>query len=339
MRILIAPHEICGQMQLLAETFRCRGHMATAVSYEQSSYLEWVNDINMGFNDHQTRLLRVIRQGLFTAWTVPTYDIFHFFFGKSLLPMGLDLPWLKRLGKKVVVHFRGSDIRPKSFFEYQKKHFLGDTTLAYPLQSPQQRHMLNRWQRYADFMLVSTPDLLRIVPEAKLIQQAIDLSQWEYELEPPDGSPQEIRVAHAPTARNKKGTELIIKAVETLKSRGYPVTLVLIEGVPHGEVKQLYRMCHIGIDRLLDGWYGNVSIELMAMGKPVLCYIEPELATHHRPDIPIVSATPLDLADKLEMLLLDQGLRRRLGEQGRAYVEKWHDANKIAEQLIELYQS
>lgn len=337
MRILFAPSEICGQMQLLAEALRRKEHMATAVCYEQPSFTGYVNDVNMGFNGRQPRLWKAFRQGLFAAWAVPNYDVFHFFFGKSLLRRGMDLPWLERLSKKVLVHFRGSDIRSSSFFEYQKRRILGDPTTSPPLQSPQQRRCLERWRRYADDILVSTPDLLRIVPEAKLVQQAIDLSQWEYEPEPPDSNPQEIRIVHAPTVRYKKGTEFVQKAIEDLKSEGYSVTLVLVEGMPHREVKRLYRTCHIGVDRLLDGWYGNVSIELMALGKPVICYIDPELA-HHRPDLPIVSATPLDLAEKLKTLICDQPLRNHLGQQGRAYVEKWHDVNIIADQLIEIYQ-
>jgi glycosyltransferase involved in cell wall biosynthesis len=338
MRILFAPEEIGGQMQLLSEALRRRGHMATAVCYDEPSFAGHINDVNMGFNDRQLRLWRVFRQCLFAAWALQTYDVFHFFFGKSLLPAGLDLPWLKRLGKKVLVHFRGSDIRSSSLFQYQEKRLLGEPATSPSLQSPQQRRCLERWRRYADAMLVSTPDLLRIVPEAKLIQQAIDLSRWEYKPEPLDSNPQEIRIAHAPTVRYKKGTEFVLKTVDELKSQGYPVTLVLVKGIPHSEVKRLYQTCHVGVDQLLDGWYGNVSIELMALGKPVLCYIDPELA-NHRPGLPIVSATPLDLAEKLKTLICDQPRRRHLGQQGRAYVEKWHDVNVIADQLTELYQS
>jgi glycosyltransferase involved in cell wall biosynthesis len=75
----------------------------------------------------------------------------------------------------------------------------------------------------------------------------------------------------------------------------------------------------------------------MALGRPVVGYIDPEVA-QVRPDLPIVNATHDDLAEKLEMLVKDQRLRLSLGEQGRRYVEKWHDANKIAEQVIRLYE-
>ncbi|MFC2071733.1 glycosyltransferase family 4 protein [Chloroflexota bacterium] len=338
MRILFAPEEICGQMQLLVETFRQKGYFATAVTYEEPGFTEYVNDVNMGFNNRQPRLWRAFRQSLFAAWAVPNYDVFHFFFGRSLLNRRLDLPWLKRLGKNVLVHFHGSDIRNSDFFIYKSEFFSGELATPPPLQNPQQRKLLERWRRYADIILVSTPDLLRIVPEATLVQQAIDLSQWEYEPEPLGGNPQEIRILHAPTSRYKKGTDFVLKAIEELKSDGYPVKLLLVEGVPHNEVKQLYKTCHIGIDRVLDGAYGVLSIEMMALGKPVICYIDPELAHYYRPNLPIVSATPLDLTEKLKTLIDDQSLRNHLGQEGREYVEKWHDVEVIADQLLELYQ-
>ena len=87
--------------------------------------------------------------------------------------------------------------------------------------------------------------------------------------------------------------------------------MLLVEGRPHDEVKQLYNTCHIGIDQVLNGWNGNVSIEMMALGKPVVCYIDPELVKH-RPELAIISTTPMNLAEKLKTMVCDQLLRRQL---------------------------
>ncbi|MFC1932955.1 glycosyltransferase family 4 protein [Chloroflexota bacterium] len=337
MKILFATHPIGVQMQLLAETLRRKGYMATAVCYDKPDCL--LNDVNIRYNDGQSRLRKAMRETLFTAWAVQNYDIIHFFYGgRTLLPKGLDLPWLKRTGKKVFVHFRGSDIRNRDFVFHPTEHFLGynDHSTPPPIQSPEQRKILGRWRRYTDGMFVSTPDLLEIVPEAKLVPQTVDLSQWDYQLEPLGESPEVIRIAY-PASINK-GTEIIQRAIEDLKSRGYPVELVIIKDIPYREVAELYKACQIGIDNLLPlGWHGAISVELMALGRPVICYINPELASQ-RKDLPIVSATPRDLTKKLEALIRDRELRRSLGQQGRAYVEKWHDVNHIVDQLVEIYK-
>lgn len=70
----------------------------------------------------------------------------------------------------------------------------------------------------------------------------------------------------------KKGTEYIIKAVNELKNEGYKVNLILIENMPHKKVIEYYKNSDIVIDQLLIGWYGMVSIEGMALGKPVCIY-------------------------------------------------------------------
>ena len=55
--------------------------------------------------------------------------------------------------------------------------------------------------------------------------------------------------------------------------------------------------------------------------------------------VPIVAATKDDLVEKLRPLVESFELRRRLGEEGRTYVERIHDLDKVADRFIELYDS
>ena len=43
--------------------------------------------------------------------------------------------------------------------------------------------------------------------------------------------------------------------------------------------------------------------------------------------------------EKLRPLVESFELRKRLGEEGRAYVERVHDLDKVADRLIEIYAS
>jgi glycosyltransferase involved in cell wall biosynthesis len=338
MNILFAPHEINGQMRLLAETLRRRGYFATSVAYGQD-WLREVDDINFNFKRGQSRLGRAMKCLTFFLWASSVYDVFHFFYGESLIPfLYFDLPILKALKKKIVVHFRGSDVVNTAFFDYRRACVEGREMPPPPMSLPYQRRRLKMWQRYADTLLVSTPNLHSVVPNALLIQQAIDLSKWR----PAPGRRRQpgdkTIVVHAPSWRRTKGTEYITQAVQTLQAEGQNVELRLIEYVPKSEVKALYEEADIGIDQLLHGWHGILSVELMALGKPVLCYIDEELAPY-RPDLPIVSTRPQNLVEKLRFLIEDEALRSRLGEQGQAYVAKYHDVEKVVDSLIELYES
>ena len=55
--------------------------------------------------------------------------------------------------------------------------------------------------------------------------------------------------------------------------------------------------------------------------------------------VPIVPATPETLVERLRPLVESFDERRRLGEAGRAYVEQVHDIDKLADRLIEVYES
>lgn len=339
-KILFAPHEIGGQMQLMAEELRRRGYFATAATYNQEA-VGHVNDINMNLSKLGNPFGKHYRAALFTLWAAHNYDIFHFFWGESLygnrLLHKIDLPLLRRLGKKIFVHFRGIDIVDLAYFDYLRAKTAGDPVSEPPMSRPDQLRSVKAWQRYSDKMLVSEPDLLWVVPEALMIQQAVDLSRWQTShtrpLSETDGI---IRIAHAPTMRRKKGTEFVEQAVHELKQAGHPVELVLIEKVPFHQVKSFYEQCDIGVDQVLYGWYGKVSIELMLMGRPVLCYINDQLHSH-RPDMPIVNANPHNLAEKLLELVQNAKMRHELGQRGIEYVRKYHDVRSIVDQCLELY--
>ena len=90
------------------------------------------------------------------AWSalarlLPKADVFHFYFGLTLVPKSLQFPTLRALRKKSVFHYLGSDIRGKSRAE-----------LAFG--------------KRADAEVVGSYDAIRWVPEAEVIPPGIDLT-------------------------------------------------------------------------------------------------------------------------------------------------------------------
>jgi glycosyltransferase involved in cell wall biosynthesis len=339
-KILFCPHEIGGQMQLMVQELRRRNYYATAATYTQE-WFGYVNDIHLNTHHTKSRLKRHALTLLFSLWAAANYDIFHFFWGSSLYGFGpfshLDLPLLRRLGKSVFVHFRGLDIVDLKYFDYLRAKTAGDSLPKPPMSRPDQLQSLSKWRRYAHQMLVSEPDLFWVAPEAVMVQQAIDLELWRPQRTHPQSHEDGIiRIVHAPSMRRKKGTEFVEESVAELREMGHPVELVLIEKTPFHEVKGIYERCDIGVDQVLYGWYGKVSVELMALGKPVICYIDPELK-RHRADMPIVNGHPCELTAQLERLVQDASLRAELGRTGMEYVRRHHDVKAIIDQCLDLY--
>lgn len=320
---------------MLAETFRKRWFQATAVSYN-ADFRGYQNDVKLGGVGIRERASRF----LFFLWAINHFDIFHFFWGISMWSFWrfhlLDLPLLRLLGKKVVVHFRGLDIVDIKYFDYRREKSRGESVVRPQISRPSQKRRVKTWLKYANRVLVSEPDLFEVVPEATLSPQVIDLDYWKSTRRPLSEEDGVFRFVHAPSSRRKKGTDFIEKAIAELQAKGYKVELVLAEKLPHHKIRELYEISDVGIDQVLYGWHGKVSVELMALGKPVVCFIEPDYLKY-RPDLPIVSATPMDLTQVLEGLIVNSDLRRALADAGKQYVAKYHDVERIADQLLGIY--
>jgi glycosyltransferase involved in cell wall biosynthesis len=236
-------------------------------------------------------------------------DVFHFYFGLTLVPKSLQFPLLHALRKKSLFHYLGSDIRGKS-----------PDALAYG--------------RRADAQIVGSFDAQRWVPEAEVIPPGLDLRPFTPV--PPSDRAKPI-VVHAPSNRQKKGTDYVIAACEQL-----PVELDIVEGVPHDEARERYARADIVVDQLNAGWHGVFALEAMALGKPVLAYLKPDVVERAERQfgmrIPIVPTTKETLVDDLRPLVQEPARRRELGAASREYVERVHDIDAIAGRLIELYE-
>jgi len=333
--ILFAGFEIGGQMQLLAETMRKRWYSATAASFN-NDFRGYQNDIMF----KQKGLKSQISRFFFFMWALFQYDIFHFFWGVSLWSFWrfhlLDLPILRLCKKKIVVHFRGLDVVDIKYFDYLRDIALGGQISQPPVSRKDQKIKIKKWLKYADAILVSEPDLHFVSPDSILSPQVIDMSYWTPGSEPESEKDGIIRIVHAPSSRRKKGTDFIESAVENLKKKGYSIELLMAERLTHDKIKELYEKSDIGIDQVLYGWHGKVSVELMALSKPVICYINPEYAKY-RPDLPIVNANKESIEQALENLIRNPNLRREIGKKSREYVLQYHDVDKVVDQLFKIY--
>jgi glycosyltransferase involved in cell wall biosynthesis len=173
------------------------------------------------------------------------------------------------------------------------------------------------------------------VPAAHVIPPGLDLRPFTPA--PPSDSPRPL-VVHAPSSRTKKGTQHVIDACAQL-----PVDLDVVEGVPHDAARERYARADIVVDQLNAGWHGVFALEAMALGKPVVAYLKPDVversAEGYGLRIPVVPATRETLVDALRPLVAEPALRRELGVQSRAYVEQVHDIDRVADRLLGVYRS
>jgi glycosyltransferase involved in cell wall biosynthesis len=263
---------------------------------------DWSLDRRGGFAHKQLTQWRAL------ARLLPRTDVFHFYFGLTLVPKAFQFPILKLAGKKSVFHYLGSDIRGKT------------------------RDQLAYGER-ADAQIVGSFDALRWVPGAEMIPPGLDLTPFT---PVPPSDRERPLVVHAPSDRKKKGTEYVIAACKQL-----PVDLDIVEGLAHEQARERYARADIVVDQLNAGWHGVFALEAMALGKPVVVHLKPEVVEQaeraYGTKVPLVPAAKETLVDALRPLVESPQLRREIGAASRAYVERVHDIDRVADRLIDLY--
>jgi hypothetical protein len=291
------------------------------------------------------------------------YDVFHFFSGETILTRKLrrfELATYRFFGKKVIMHFVGSDIRSEKYlieknenlFEFLKGKYI----FKEPLSEKFQLKLIADAKKYANKIFVSTPDLLEILPEAIYLPVLIDLSKSDYDLQKLNTSKLKsnkiISIFHSPSSISNKGSHhihmtltklkmefgdkinIITPASKSNKNKNYPSSRY--------EMFEYMKLSNIVIDQMVIGWYGLKSLESLAFGNKVICYIDQMYLNYLPKQSPIINADIISLEEILrtEILnLLDNENSQEIFQTNRLYLEKNHSFNVIKDQLIESWIS
>jgi glycosyltransferase involved in cell wall biosynthesis len=333
MKVLHAPSEIAGQTSILARALRDLGVEAWSLATNPTFAAHAVDEMKP--YDAAPPLQRYAGYLGLLARHLPRWDVFHFHFGRTLVPPhNPDLPLYHALGRKLVFHYHGCDVRNRAYMRATHVHSTC-TECEPPFCIPaRQKRILADSVRHADAELVSTPDLLESAPRAAQLHVAVWLP--DYAVAPVRETPK--LVLHAPTNRLIKGTPHVERAFEALRPRFPGVSFEVLEKLDWPGLRARMADCDVFVDQLHMGWYGMVSAEAMAMGKPTMAYIRPDFEPRLK-DGPVVRTSVETLTEDLAALLQDAPRRRELGERGRAYVEREHEAHVIAGRLVDLYRS
>jgi len=295
--------------------------------------------------------LRPAFRWLVFVWALLRYDVFHYFndagilanvggysgsnFGISLTEMEV----LKASDKRLFTYVYGADYRSRkktmakspynfcTFCTEIGKHCICDDDHA--------SRMFAVIGRYADALVATGLAMEQIPGAVDLHYLVIDTANLS--AEPVLQSETPLRIAHVPNHPFFKGTHLLQAAVEQLRSEGVPIELKMLSGVPYGEVIEHMISCDIVADQFISGWYGSTSLEAMALGRPVLCYLREGINAVCRDELPIVNTYPEKIADTLRDLVRYRDRLPDIGARSRAYVERYHSVVGFSDRLRQLY--
>jgi glycosyltransferase involved in cell wall biosynthesis len=352
-RILVGLGETAGYCALLAEGLRVAGVEATHLNLGPDP---------MRYTDEPApRLVRVVRwlaarrrggPGPRAAWAlihrialvwlfldaVRRHDAFILRAGDSFFALR-DLPLLRRLGKRVIVVFFGSDSRP-SYLNGAEIAAGQDGARAAEITAAKRR-MVERTERHATHVVVH-PMSAQLHRRRAVAFLAMGIPRRV----PPDPGPPPpatgaVRFLHAPSRPHDKGTDRVRAAIDEVRAAGLPVELRIVSGRPNAEVLEAIRESDVVIDQLYsDTPMAALAAEAAALGRPAIVggYGWPSLnstgADDHLP--PTHRCHPDELADAIRTLAADETYRLDLGRRARRFLEERWAPVRVADRYLAL---
>lgn len=343
MRVLLGLVNYGSQAGLISQELQNRGYIAESVTY--ADVYGRVTDKEIQIPPKGRTLKRVIYELSFFVYKLRLfrkYNVFHFFFGKSLLPYNIDLPLYRFFGKKVIFEYLGNDCQLYSVsvmkYEFTNMRAMFSDNEGYRLDKIIKRRI--RWNNlWADRNFVCAPIYSEFVPNSTVLPLMVKGSENLGSYSPP----KDFTVLHAPTDRDFKGTTYLVSAVENLRSQGLKIRLRIIEGVSHEILQNSYSECTVFVDQLLAGWYGTAAIEAMGKGVPTICFLRHsymEVFKRQFPDelVPIIGADPSNIEEILRGLLeRDTEYFSEVSTASLNYVSRVHSLSNGVNNLIGVY--
>lgn len=200
-----------------------------------------------------------------------------------------------------------------------------------------------KYRRLKREVLVSTPDLLQLMPGAT----------WQPNLVPIDSPPYlpfqsrengTVRICQSPTRKDLKDTAEFKSVISSLKKKYGNLEGVIVENTQHENCLRAKQKCDIHFDHM-QGYYGVSSLESLSQGKPVIAGLDEwnikcikEFTGADK--IPwIIAQTNDELEDNLERLITDTESRNNIGMQSRCFMERYWTEKHVLKILMETYKT
>jgi len=267
--------------------------------------------------------------------TVARYEVIHCHFMLTMSDCGWELPFLKRMKRTVVIHYRGCEIRHPHSGSPLCEDCGGDASSC---GHPRIRRRRRLAAKYGDLFLVTTPDLKEFAPDA------IHLPFFAPELDPDalpdrpvrrDGCP---KIVHATNQPKLEGTRTIQTAVNNLIGKGYDIEFVFLKGVPYEKVLGEYATADLAIGKMKMGYYANSQIESMYLGVPTITYVRPDFMTAELAESGFIFTTLEKLEATLEHYLTHPEELEKKRQIAQSSILKLHDNERLGRELMGLYE-
>lgn len=372
-RILQLPFDYAGQASLLRDTFIAQGHYSELWTFSPHPLYRKPDKVifpNTANRIQKFFSLLSAASYVFGKWDVVLYNGGSSLFSPRMLGSGsqpsgsalraianivmgalqkLELLVLRSRGVKLFMIYQGDDLR-QGDQSLNLFHVSAASEVAPDYYSrvsdKHKRRQAHLFSKFSEKTYLVNPDLFNFYDGPASFLPSI--SRQEIVSPSATGTwPKKTRVLkvlHAPSHRDGKGTKYVIAATDSIRERGFEIELQLVEGMTNADALRAYSEADLVIDQLLSGWYGVLAVECMSMGKPVMAFIRegdlkfiPEAMQR---DLPIIRTSKGTLEADLESVInMGQAALDEVGLASIKFAEEWHDRTSVTSKLVDDFLS
>lgn len=288
--------------------------------------------------------VQVWQEFLFFWRVVVRYEVIHSHFGMHQTSRGWEYRILKRMGRKIVIHFRGCEVRDRQLNMrlHPEENICENCDYHGSIcTDPVRRRRRKLGQRFGDLILVTTPDMNDFLPGAVCFPFFLpDIRQEDYltgEKKWPER--EEFRIVHVTGHPGIEGTDEIRRAIDGLRAKGYPVSFRFLHLVGHDQVLREIAAADLTIGKMKMGHYANAQIESMLLGVPAVTHLRREFMTPELERSGFIFTTLAELEGTLEHYLRHPEELERKRKIARSSILELHDNERLGKRMIALYRA
>lgn len=325
MRVLQGFIDVAGQASRYAKALKMADCHAEAWLYERVLKDEAFDKI-LDFSSYGILNGRLRKLGylLEAAWK---FDIWHIHKGFSIYSNNKDISFVKKLGRSIVIHYRGREIRPE----------MNLTSL--PSQIVEK---IKRESELADLIFVKDGQLAELIKpyvnNAIVFPNIVDISDFTPPSDYPDDfydKDRKLRVVHIASNPKYKGSAIIREQIDRIRDK---IHFTELSHLSHANLLEQYWKADIIIDQLITGTYGNASLEAMCMGRGVINYLNPVFMQYEPELPPIIKTERSTLAETIIFLDEHREVLFENALKGREFINTHHTYSSVGTQLLNQYQ-
>jgi len=154
-----------------------------------------------------------------------------------------------------------------------------------------------------------------------------------------------IRIFHGINRSNyyKKGNDVFVQALDKIQeTHGSKIEIIQVENIAYKDYIKLYNESHILLDQAYAYDQGYNALEAMAQGKVVFSGFSDGFKSHYNITKKIgIHATPnvKEVVKNLSWLIENPKEILEISKNARAYIETYHDYEKVAKTYLDTWNS